>query len=141
MSSPERELCLGAICTALAPAAGSAPDANAITAATLAIWEQMSKRLAPVIGARGVAVLFDRALQVASAGFPWMTGTHTDQAGLSATLQACLAEQKPAAALAAACALLVTFTEVLATLIGDALTARLLAPVWAPPTSDQEHTA
>jgi hypothetical protein len=53
---------------------------------------------------------------------------------------ACLASQHTAAAAEAVYALLLTFTELLATLIGESLTERLLAPVWARPSlpSDQE---
>jgi len=50
---------------------------------------------------------------------------------------ACLAAQQTAAAAEAAGALLLTFAELLATLIGESLTERLLAPVWAR-ASEQE---
>jgi hypothetical protein len=46
---------------------------------------------------------------------------------------ACLAAQGGAAAATAVQELLFTFTELLARLVGESLTERLLATVWSPP--------
>jgi hypothetical protein len=56
------------------------------------------------------------------------------------SLQALLADQEPDVAVEAACALLMTFFELLITLIGESLTEHLVSPVWVSPSSpsDQE---
>jgi hypothetical protein len=46
----------------------------------------------------------------------------------------CLTGQLASTAAEASYMLLLTFTELLATLIGESLTTRILAPVWAPPS-------
>ena len=137
-----------AIRRTLAQGAGEAPDASAIAEATLNTWQQVADRLAPVIGARGVDALFSRSLHVTSKTFPWLAmagndGNDGNSAALLASLKARLAGQETAAAAEASHALLVNFTELLATLIGESLTDRLLAPVWMPPlpAAEQETTS
>jgi hypothetical protein len=124
----------------LAQYAGSTPDANAIAAATVAIWPQISARLAPVIGARGVDVLLDRSLHLTSVSFPWLTSDADGRTPALEGIKTCLGRQEAAAAAAASCKLLAVFCELLATLIGDSLTDRLLGPVLALPlpTPEQE---
>jgi hypothetical protein len=127
----------------LAPGAGAAPDeASAIAAATLDTWQQVTDRLTPVIGARGVDALFSRSLHVTSKTLPWLAvaGDDGSHAAPPVRLKARLAGQETAAVAAASQALLVHFTELLTTLIGASLTERLLAPIGrpAPPEPEQE---
>lgn len=140
-----RELRREAIRRTLVHRAGLAPDASAVAEAALIACQQVSAQLAPVIGARGVNVLFRRALHLASTAFPWlaMAEDHGDNANLFATIKARLAGREPEAAQEASHALLSTFTEMLATLIGESLAERLLGPVWASPSPahDQENAS
>jgi hypothetical protein len=113
-----------------------------VAEATLIIWRRMAALLAPVIGVRGVDVLFSRALQLTSKAFPCLAiaGAQGDSAVLLANLKAKLAANATNDAMEAGHALLVTFTELLSTLIGESLTERLLSPVLASPApiSEQE---
>jgi len=122
--------------------AGTTPDAGMVAEATLIIWRRMAALLAPVIGVRGVDVLFSRALQLTSKAFPCLAiaGAQGDSAVLLANLKAKLAANATNDAMEAGHALLVTFTELLSTLIGESLTERLLSPVLASPApiSEQE---
>ncbi len=130
-----------AIRRTLARSVGDSPDASAIAEATLDAWRQVADRLAPVIGARGVDALFSRSLHVTSKTFPWlaMAENNGNSAALLTSLKARLAGQETAAAAEASVALLVNFTELLATLIGASLTERLLASVWLPPSPESER--
>jgi hypothetical protein len=124
--------------------AGKLPDANATSEATAATWRLVEAQLVPVIGTRGLDVLFRRALHQTTTAFPWLAASvdRGGSAGPLPSLMACLATQHTAAAAAAAEALLLTFTELLTTLIGESLTERLLAPAWAPPSlPSQQETA
>jgi hypothetical protein len=96
----------------------------------------VATQLAPVIGARGFEALFGRALHMTSTTFPWLEVGANRSVGASPlpSLEGCLAGQNPAAAAEASYTLLLTFTELLTTLIGESLTTRLLAPVWASPS-------
>ena len=141
MGTADNDRLRDAIRRTLAHRAGAAPDAGAIAAATLATWHQTAARLAPVIGTRGVDALFVRALHLTSAAFPWlaMAGEQGNGAARLANFRARLEAREPAIAAEAGYALLATFNELLATLIGASLTERLLKPVWVPPPpSDQE---
>lgn len=126
----------------LARHVASAPDAGAVAEAVLATWSAMAERLSPVIGVKGVDVLFRRALQLTGKTFPWLaiaegygTGA-TLLKGLKARFEA----QDAALATEAGNALLGLFTDLLSSLLGASLTERLLSPVWQSllPESDQE---
>nr|WP_315243110.1 hypothetical protein [uncultured Albidiferax sp.] len=123
--------------------AGGAPDASAVVDAVSRTWQFMAAQLEPVIGARGVGVLLDRAVHLTGKNYPWLahTGPPQDQADRLSRLQACFASRGAQEAAAAGCALLVTFTELLASLIGDSLTERLLASVWLDPPATAEADA
>lgn len=127
----------------LAERAGDAPDASAVAEATISTWHQVASHLIPVIGAGGVDVLFNRSLHLTCTAFPWLTilGDHRDNTVLFASLKARLTGRDPDAAVEASYTLLVTFVELLMSLIGESLTERLLSSVWEPPlpTSEQEN--
>jgi hypothetical protein len=130
-NSPPRE----PIRLALVPRA-DLPEADATAQAAAVTWRLVAAQLTPVIGARGLEVLFGRALHMTSAAFPWLA-VSTDRGGSDGplpTVALCLARQDPATAAEASYKLLLTFTELLTTLIGESLTRRLLAPVWANPS-------
>lgn len=142
MSTLKSQLDRKAIREVLIFRAGKHPNASVVAEATLNIWQQMATRLTPVIGKRGVEVLFSRSLHLTSNTFPWLAiaGNHGDNAALIANLKAHLANNGTNDAIEASSALLVTFTELLSTLIGASLTERFLRPVLAlpSPTSVQE---
>lgn len=121
-----------AILQTLALHAGATPDVRAASGATLTVWRQMAAELAPVIGHRGVEALFERALHLAGRSFPWLEGQAEDGTAAEVLLGSRLETRDPATALEAGGAVLVIFTELLATLIGSSLCSRLLASVWRP---------
>lgn len=143
MSTPKNERNRAAIRGALVHRAGNVPDAGAVANATLELWNQVAALLAPVIGTRGVDVLFSRSLYLTGSVFPLLViaaGDQRDMADLLGGVNARLASCETNEAIEASHALLVTFTELLATLIGESLTEQLLRPAWAvsPPASVQE---
>jgi len=136
MSTGNDKLLREVIRMTLTQRAGALPDANATAEATASTWRMMATQLSPVIGTRGLDVLFNRALHQTSAVFPWLA-VAVDRGGSASplpSLMVCLTGQQTAVATEAGYTLLLTFTELLATLIGESLTTRLLAPVWAPPS-------
>ncbi len=143
MSTTNRDLRHAAIRKTLAQPAGGVPDASAIAEAALGAWQQVAGRLDPVIGTRGVAVLFGRALHLTRKRFAWLVVAWdpADSGAALTHLKACFAARETEDAAQAGCALLATFTELLASLIGESLTERLLGPVWVPanPPTDQEY--
>ena len=142
MPVTDRDLCREAIRRTLLQSAGDAPDATAVAEAAIFTWHKVADRIVPVIGVGGSYVLFNRSLHLTCMAFPWLTivGDHRDSTVLLANLKERLAGRESAAATEASYTLLVTFTEMLTTLIGESLTARLLGPVWvsSSPAAEQE---
>jgi hypothetical protein len=122
--------------TTLGQRTGHLPDADATAEATAVTWRLVAAQLTPVIGARGLDVLFSRALHQSSVEFPWLASA-VDRGGSASplpSLMVCLAGQLASSAADASYTLLLSFTELLTALIGESLTTRLLAPVWAAPS-------
>jgi hypothetical protein len=122
--------------------AGGGANANAVANAAISTWHEASARLSPIIGGQGIDVLLRRSLHVAGKTFPALAEpTHEGRNNvLLANLQVRLSACETALAIEASNALLVTFTELMSSLIGESLTERLLAPIWAPsfPASEQK---
>jgi hypothetical protein len=112
----------------------SRPDAShdAIVAQALETWEKLATHLSPLIGEAGFTALYGRAVRLVSAehaglaiGAPLQSvdrlllRMHDSFAAMDADLLG-----------QANCALLSRFSQLLAGLIGDALTTQLLKTAW-----------
>jgi hypothetical protein len=117
---------------ALALHAEHGMDVAQIAVAVVSTWQQIDLALAPVLGKRGVATLYRRAVFLSSAAHPWLAPLH-ETAGESidvGALKSLVLERDAATAAAGAGALLQTFREVLESLIGAALSERLVGVAW-----------
>ncbi len=119
----------------------TAAESDAVRVASLAsaIWNDAATALSPIIGRHGVDALFKRSIYLTRSAHPLLTSVFEDksQSDAFAHLQALLARQTSAAAVAANITLLQNFQDLLTTLIGLSLTERLLRPVWDKPSSGQ----
>jgi hypothetical protein len=113
------------------------PAANSRTASLadrhVSTWQTIGDVLGPVIGRAGVAALYERARHLNRVSHPWLARRDGDRATWSMDLiafKAALGRQDPVEAAAGAEALLHSFREVLAALIGTALSDLLLRSVW-----------
>jgi len=132
MSSPERIR----IELALRHRAGSDSDASATAHAVVALWGEIDRALLPIIGAAGVTALYGRSLFLAGHAHPWLSVWQQRSAASVdlKLLQSSVAAQIPSDAFAGACTFFVTFHDLLASMVGAALTERLLHSVWEFPT-------
>lgn len=123
-----------AIHRTLAYRSGDAASAFAFAAAVVDIWRRISEQLEPVIGKRGFNILFERSIQLASKTHQWLGLVEANEAmGVSLTdMTDMLAAQDAPVAHEASCAVLTSFTDLLANLIGASLADRLLHAVWTP---------
>lgn len=90
-------------------------------------WRHLADQLGPLIGDNGFCALFGRALRLVGPEYKWLTSAppcKTRDAQINA-LDDMLASVAPDLAKAAHAALLQTFTDLLASLIGHALARRL----------------
>jgi len=106
---------------------------GAIPEATVRVYGKLAEKLAPLVGVAGVRALAARSLHLVQREFPCLAEIRNPEHPSEplAELGPCLARQDPVVARDAAAALLATFNELIVTLVGEALTARLVTGAWA----------
>lgn len=116
----------------MAHRAGEGADATRIADAVIMAWQEIDAVLSPILGHGGVAALYKRSLYLTGSAHPWLShmreGEQTDMD--LAELESAIARQSSADAYSAGGTLLQTFNGLLASMVGPALTERLLRPVW-----------
>ena len=121
------------IAAALMRLGGEGAGVEQIAEVIVSILQDIDAALSPVIGNGGVAALYKRSLFLGAGAHPRLAGLHEgiptvlDMAHLKSALEL----QSSADAASAGGALLQTFYELLASLVGPSLTDRLLRPTWA----------
>lgn len=127
----------GRISATLAQQASEGADAAQIADLVASVWQQIEGALTPIIGQRGIAALYRRSLHLIATAHPWLGRLQEgDPPTVDITaLKSAIAQQGGADAAAGGGALLQTFHELLASLVGPSLTGRLLAAAWAFPSS------
>lgn len=111
---------------------------DAIVNTTIQLWEQLAAELISIIGEGGFQSLYARSLHLTSATYPWIVPGQPWQSGESrfAGLQKSLEGRDAAQASEAGIALLTTFVDILATLIGELLTTNMLRSAWGDDALD-----
>ena len=104
--------------------------------AAIHLWEKMAAQLICIVGEDGFNSLYERSQFLSKSTLPWLAvGPWAQQsdhrfAGLKTSLEG----QSPAQASEANGLLLITFTDVLASLIGEQLTSHILRLAWSTHT-------
>lgn len=104
----------------------------------IALWRQTEAVLVPILGRRGVTVLFKRALSITGRASTWLADVDHQsltEMDLDALRLACLSQTATTVADGAG-HFFKAFHEVLSSLIGEPLTVQLLSPVGVPPFHD-----
>ncbi len=111
---------------------------DAVVDVSIRLWDKLAHELVSIIGERGFQSLYKRSLHLTAATFPWMAldSSASKNAAGFADLKKCLAEQDAAIAGEASAALLTTFIDTLASLIGELLTSSILQSAWDDEASD-----
>ena len=115
----------------IADVAAIAEDAAHVADVAASTWREINAVLSPLIGPGGVTALYQRSLYMTRAAYPCLAAVHEVAlpAGEFSGLQLVLSRQTSAYIVAANGALLLTFCDLLASLIGSSLTERLLRSV------------
>jgi hypothetical protein len=111
-------------------------DAAELADSTCSVWRGVAGALKPIVGQRGFEALYKRSLHLAQQQQPGLDfGAYDESLGIDDfhPLHAALARQTLADAALASSELLRNFHELLASLIGEALTERLLRSALGPP--------
>lgn len=121
---------------ALMVAAGT--DAASIAEEACAVWRDMAIALSPIIGQHGVAALYKRSLHLTRNEHSGLSAVHdgAGDVGDFTALHKALSGQSSSGAAAANGALLKNFYDVLSSLIGPALTERLLRSAFDKPSTN-----
>lgn len=118
----------------LASAGGDSDDAaSKMAARAVEAVERLTQHLAQLVGETGVRALLARSVALSSTTFPWLASTISIVRPADvpwASLRAAMEKQDPRTIHEAFGALLSTFVELLARLIGEGLVAHLLHDVW-----------
>jgi len=117
----------------LAHEVGAEPvTSETLAAASGRLLDELSRRLAQVIGHSGVKAVFLRAVTLCKPEFPFLDERIVPLGrgeGMAEPLRVCLQEQAPEVIRQVSVTLLATFSGVLATVIGDRLTLSLLQQI------------
>ncbi|MEO6147196.1 MAG: hypothetical protein ABIT70_09115 [Sulfuriferula sp.] len=112
------------------------PENVASVANTL--WGQMATQIISIVGEAGFNSLYTRSVFLTQSSFPWLAAAALSQPDHRfAQLETNLAGQTPEQASAASSLLLITFTDILAALIGEPLTTGILHSAWGNDASNR----
>ena len=111
---------------------------EAVLETTVYLWERLASELTSIIGEGGFQSLYSRSVHLTSAGFPWMVLSHPWQRTDSrfADLKVSFEGRSFTETSEASIALLVTFIDILAVLIGELLTTSILRSAWGDDALD-----
>lgn len=112
----------------------SDPAAEAVTS----LWAPLATQIISIVGPAGFESLYARSVFLCQATFAWLSSNSTSAQSDAwlVDLKSRLQGQSPALASEANCLLLLTFTNLLASLIGEPLTARILNSAWDKTTRE-----
>ncbi len=98
----------------------------------IALWDQLATQIIAIVGIGGFDALYARSIFLTQTQFPWLTGRSIAPTvdHRFANLKASLEGATPELAYAANHMLMITFTDTLASLIGERLTTRILDTAW-----------
>lgn len=117
----------------------TAPHTDKIADVAVMLWGRMATQIISIVGEGGFNSLYARSVFLSQRSFPWLTANplspQSDQR--FAELKRCLSGQTRMQASAANNLLLITFTDILASLVGEELTTRILRSAWGNDASGQ----
>ena len=91
-------------------------------------WAAIAAELIPLVGFEGFFALYYRSISLTRARFPWIGSQKSDLSFVS--LKISLETRNADEALEASVELLVQFTNILDTLIGEVLTSGIISAAW-----------
>jgi hypothetical protein len=107
--------------------------------AAINLWEQMASQIISIVGEGGFNSLYTHSVFLTQSTFPWLAADSLSPltGHRFAELKISLEGQPHEQANAANSQLLITFTDILASLIGEQLTIRILRSAWGDHASER----
>jgi len=124
----------------LADEIGSDADPRTIGLAVVRMCERISHSITPLVGARATEALLARSLRLTYERFPRTIAAARSgvDESLSARVEIAVAQQAPGEARGVALSILVTFSEQLASFVGDTLMTSALRQAWPSFAGDDD---
>jgi hypothetical protein len=117
----------------------SISSASDSAAAAMRVWRTMFRKFGPLLGPLSAELLFARSLAEQEGTFPWLPHIPPDAASTAFAAFECSLDSRTAEEiLAANRAMLLTYTTVLAELIGMRLATNFLGAAFAQKNTQQE---
>jgi hypothetical protein len=114
-------------------------ETEKVADAAINLWEQMATQIISIVGEGGFNSLYGRNVFLTQSKIPWLAAAsllpQTDHRFTN--LRLTLEVQTPTQAREANSLLLITFTDILASLIGEELTSSILRSAWGSNASDK----
>ncbi len=109
--------------------------------AAIDLWGQMATQIIALVGEDGFNSLYARSVFLTQSAFPWLAASPLSPKSdcRFANLKTSLDGQTAAQAVKASSFLLLTFTDILASLIGEQLTASVLRTAWGVEALFDKH--
>jgi hypothetical protein len=106
------------------------------------LWQALASQLISIVGEGGFNSLYARSIYLTRAAFPWLALIDASRVNdfKFTDLKNSLERQNIVEANKASYMLLLTFTNTLASLIGESLTLNLLSSAWGVSASDMDTT-
>ena len=115
------------------------PSEEEVAITAIDLWEQMAAQIISIIGEGGFDPLYLRSVSLTQSTYPWLAAVLLPPQAdhRFAKLKISFEGHTPEQARAATSLLLITFTDILASLIGEQLTIRLLRSAWGDDPSER----
>jgi len=116
----------------------TAKDNEKVVDAAINLWKQIATNIISIVGESGFDSLYVRSIFLSSSKFSWLA-TYNPKSEIGnqfIELKICFEKQKPEHIKEANKQLLITLTDILASLIGEPLTTKILCMAWGDVASD-----
>ena len=116
----------------------AAQHTKTVADAAIGLWEQMAAEIILIVGEDGFNSLYARSVILTRSTFPWLAANSQSAQSVNrfSELKSSLEAQTPAQAREANSLLLITFVDILASLIGEDLMSNILRLAWGRGASD-----
>lgn len=116
----------------------SAKNNDSTADVAILLWEQIADHIISIVGESGFKSLYVRSIFLNAAKFPWLSAYNpkSEIHNQFTELNLCFKSLKPHQIIEVNNALLITFADILASLIGEPLTTNILCMAWGDAASD-----
>jgi hypothetical protein len=113
-------------------------DGEDVTDKAIIVWEQMAFKIISIVGENGFKSLYARSVQLNITKFSWLSSYNpkSESNNQFNGLKLCFKRQAPSQILAVNFELLITLTDILASLIGEPITTKILCMAWGDIASE-----